>query len=64
MTAKRKELYRRIVKALKSVDVDVHAIREPSGVIASVCEGEIEFSLPFEILIAFTGDERDLERCP
>jgi hypothetical protein len=60
----RRELYRRIVAALKSVDVDVHFIQEEPGVIASVCEGKIEFSLPFKILVAFTGDEHDLERSP
>jgi hypothetical protein len=63
MSPMRKELYRRIVRALKSVDVDVHLIREPPGVIASPCGEAIEFSLPFEILVAFTGDESDLERC-
>jgi hypothetical protein len=63
MSPKHRELYRRIVRALKSVDVDVHFIREEPGVIASTCEGKIEFSLPFEILVAFTGNESDLERC-
>jgi hypothetical protein len=64
MTVKRREIYRRIVRALKSVDVDVHAIREAPGVIASGSEGEIEFWLPLKILAAFTGDENDLERSP
>jgi hypothetical protein len=64
MNNMRRELYRRIVRALKSVDVDVHAIQEGDGVIVSPGEGEIEFSLPFEILAAFTGDESDLGRSP
>ena len=64
MSAKRREIYRRIITALKSVEVEVHAIRETTGAIASLCEGEIKFSLHLEILVAFTGDESDLERCP
>jgi hypothetical protein len=64
MTDRRRALYRRIVAGLKSVGVDVHAIREMNAAIASVREGEIEFSMPFEVLCAFTGDENDLARSP